>query len=91
MFDQIGHTQRFGDDRYQADMMVCRVTNLEVFAQGYGDAIADGAPYFATIVLFHLVICLDWMTRQFSDLLKNQNPIFEFGQRFSGDCELTPG
>ena len=32
MFDQIGHTQRFEDDRYQADMMVLRVTNLEVVA-----------------------------------------------------------
>ena len=32
MFDQIGHTQRFEDDRYQADMIVCRVTNLEVVA-----------------------------------------------------------
>ena len=32
MFDQIGHTQRFEDDRYQADMMVRRVTNLEVVA-----------------------------------------------------------
>ena len=32
MFDQIGHTQRFEDDRYQADMMVCCVTNLEVVA-----------------------------------------------------------
>ena len=50
MFDQIGHTQRFEDDRYQADMMVRRVTNLEVVAYCYGDAIADGAPDFATIV-----------------------------------------
>ena len=71
MFDQIGHTQRFEDDRYQADMMVRRVTNLKVVAQGYGDAIADGAPDFATIVLFHLVIFLEWMTRRFSDLSKN--------------------
>ena len=55
MFDQIGHTLRFKDDRYQADMMVCRVTNLEVVAYGYGDAIDDGASDFATIVLFHLV------------------------------------
>ena len=55
MFDQIGHTQRFEDDRYQADMMVRRVTNLEVVAYGYGDAIDDGASDFATIVLFHLV------------------------------------
>ena len=30
MFDQIGHTQRFEDDRYQADMMVRCVTNLKV-------------------------------------------------------------
>ena len=90
MFDQIGHTQHFEDDRYQADMMVRRVTNLEVVAQGYGDAIADGAPDFATIVLFQLVIFLEWMTRRFSDLLKNYNPIFEFGQRQSGDCEPTP-
>ena len=71
IFDQIGHTQRFEDDRYQADMMVHCVTNLEVVAQGYGDAIADGAPDFATIVLFHHVIFLEWMTRRFSDLLKN--------------------
>ena len=56
MFDKIGHTQRFEDDRYQADMMVCRVANLEVVAWGYGDAIEDGASDFATIVLFHLVI-----------------------------------
>ena len=56
MFDQIGHTQRFEDDKYQADMMVCRVTNLEVVAYNYGDAIVDGAPDFSTIVLFHLVI-----------------------------------
>ena len=55
MFDQIGHTQRFEDDRYQADMMVRRVTNLEVVALGYGDAIADGTPDFATIVLFILL------------------------------------
>ena len=52
-------------------MMVRRVTNLEVVAQGYGHAIADGAPDFATIVLFHLVIFLEWMTQRFSDLLKN--------------------
>ena len=71
--------------------MVRCVTNLEVVAQGYGDAIADGAPDFSTIVLFHLVIFLEWMTRRFSDLLKNSNPIFDFGQRFSGDCEPTPG
>ena len=32
MFDQIGHTQRFEDDRYQAYMMVRHVTNLEVVA-----------------------------------------------------------
>ena len=32
VFDQIGHTQRLEDDRYQADMMVRRVTNLEVVA-----------------------------------------------------------
>ena len=32
MFDQIGHTPRFEDDRYQADIMVRRVTNLEVVA-----------------------------------------------------------
>ena len=70
--------------------MVRRVSNLEVVAQGYGGAIADGAPDFATIVLFHLVIFLEWITRRFSDVLKNQNPIFEFGQRFSGDCEPTP-
>ena len=38
---QIGHTQRFEDDRYQADMMVRRVTNLEVVAYGYEDAIDD--------------------------------------------------
>ena len=56
---QIGHTQRFKDDRYKADMMVRRVTNLKVVAQGYGDAIADGAPDFATVVLFHLVIFLE--------------------------------
>ena len=31
MFDQIDHTLRFEDDRYQADMMVRRVTNLEEF------------------------------------------------------------
>ena len=38
----------------------------------YGDAtIADGAHDFPTIVLFHLVIFLEWMTRRFSDLLKN--------------------
>ena len=36
--------------------MVRRMTNLEVVAYCYGDAIADGAPDFATIVLFHLVI-----------------------------------
>ena len=71
MFDKIGHTQRFEDDRYQADMMVCHVTNLEVVAYGYGEAIDDGASDFATIVLFHLVIFLEWMTRWFSDLLKN--------------------
>ena len=59
MFDQIGHTQRFKDDMYQEDMMVCRVTNLEVVAEGYGDAIADGAPDFATIVLFHLVVLIE--------------------------------
>ena len=55
MFDQIGHTQQFKDDRYPADMMVRRVTNLDVVAYGYGDAITGGAPDFATIVLFHLV------------------------------------
>ena len=71
MFDQIDHTLRFEDDRYQADMMVRRVTNLEVVAYGYGDAIDHGASDFATIVLFHLVIFLEWMTRRFSDLLKN--------------------
>ena len=71
MFDQIGHTQRFEDDIFQADMMVCHVTNLEVVAYGYGDAIDDGASDFATIVLFHFVIFLDSMTRRFSGLLKN--------------------
>ena len=71
MFDQIGHIQRFEDDMFQADMMVCRVINLEVVAYGYGDAIDDGASNFATIVLFHLVIFLDSMTRRFSDLLKD--------------------
>ena len=56
MFDQIGHTQRFEDDRYQADVMVRRVNNLEVVVYGYGDAIDDGASDFSTIVLFYLVI-----------------------------------
>ena len=71
MFDQIGHTLRFEDYRYQADMMVRRVTNLEVVAYGYGGAIDDGASDFSTIVLFHIVIFLEWTTRRFSDLLKN--------------------
>ena len=56
MFDQIGHTQRFEDDIFQADMMVRRVTNLEVVAYGYGGAIDDGASDFDTIVIFHIVI-----------------------------------
>ena len=76
MFDQIGKTQRFEGDRYQADMMVFCVTNLEVVAYGCGDAIDDGASDFATIVLFHLVIFLEWMTRRFSYLLKKLKSYF---------------
>ena len=71
MFNQIGHTLRFEDDMYLADIMVRRVTNLEVVAYGYGDAIDDGASDFANTVLFRLVIFLEWTTRRFSDLLKN--------------------
>ena len=46
-------------------MLVRRVTNLEVVAYGYVDAIDDGASDFATMVIFHLVIFLELMTRRF--------------------------